>query len=292
MLTNHQFIMRFFLFHLFESPKFYLARGRDDLAISAVHGIAAKNKTKTWLTLEILHEASGHTADSTITTPAAKSSAKNVISSHLSEFSTERVRPLFATRTLATSTTLIWFCWLTIGMGYPLFNSFLPIYLSKSEPNAPPKSNEVVYRNYLILSVVGLPGSLLAYYTVDIRFIGRKGTMAISTILSGIFLFLFTLSTSEKYQLAFSALESFFQNMMYGVLYAYTPEVFPAPNRGTGTGIASLLNRIAGLCAPIIATNTMGLDPRIPVWIAGALILAAGVAMMALPIETRGRQKL
>lgn len=38
---------------------------------------------------------------------------------------------------------------------------------------------------------------------------------------------------------------------MYGVLYAYTPEVFPAPNRGTGTGIASFFNRLAGLCAPI-----------------------------------------
>ncbi len=43
---------------------------------------------------------------------------------------------------------------------------------------------------------------------------------------------------------------------MYGVLYAYTPEVFPAPNRGTGTGIASFFNRVAGLCAPIVAANS------------------------------------
>lgn len=116
--------------------------------------------------------------------------------------------------------------------------------------------------------------------------------MLISTLLSGIFLFLFTLKTTDEYQLAFSSLESFFQNMMYGVLYAYTPEVFPAPNRGTGTGVASLLNRVAGLCAPIIATNTVAGDPRVPVWVAGGLILGAGVAMAGLPIETRGRQKL
>jgi hypothetical protein len=56
--------------------------------------------------------------------------------------------------------------------------------------------------------------------------------MAIATMLSGIFLFLFTISSDSAYQLGFSSVETFFQNIMYGVLYAYTPEVFPAPNRG------------------------------------------------------------
>jgi hypothetical protein len=72
----------------------------------------------------------------------------------------------------------------------------------------------------------------------------------------------------------------------------YTPEVFPAPNRGTGTGISSFLNRIAGLCAPIIAANIPGANPNVPVFVSGALILAAFVAMVFLPIETRGKQML
>ena len=78
---------------------------------------------------------------------------------------------------------------------------------------------------------------------------------------------------------------------MYGVLYAYTPEVFPAPNRGTGTGIASCLNRIAGLCAPIVAANA-GKNANAPVFASGGLILAAFLAMCAFPIETRGKQSL
>lgn len=78
---------------------------------------------------------------------------------------------------------------------------------------------------------------------------------------------------------------------MYGVLYAYTPEIFPAPNRGTGTGIASCLNRIAGLMAPIIGIYA-SVDPVTPIYVAGALILAAFVAMVFLPIETRGKQSL
>ena len=116
-------------------------------------------------------------------------------------------------------------------------------------------------------------------YTVDIRYIGRKGTMAIATLLTGIFLFLFTISTNSNFQLTFSCLTAFVQNVTYGVLYAYTPEVFPAPNRGTGTGIASFLNRIAGLTAPIIGANVPASNPSIPIYVSGALYLAAFIAM-------------
>lgn len=71
-----------------------------------------------------------------------------------------------------------------------------------------------------------------------------------------------------------------------------TPEVFPAPNRGTGTGIASCLNRIAGLCAPIVAVNAGQADPKAPIYASGGLFLAAFVAMCLFPIETKGKQSL
>lgn len=58
-----------------------------------------------------------------------------------------------------------------------------------------------------------------------------------------------------------------------------TPEVFPAPNRGTGTGIASFLNRLAGLSAPIIGANVRSSDPLTPIYVSGALFLAAFIAM-------------
>lgn len=79
---------------------------------------------------------------------------------------------------------------------------------------------------------------------------------------------------------------------MYGVLYAYTPEVFPAPSRGTGNGIASLLNRITGICAPIVAAQGGVKDPVAPIVAAGAIYIVSFVAMVLLPIETRGQQTL
>jgi len=116
--------------------------------------------------------------------------------------------------------------------------------------------------------------------------------MAVSTLISGIFLYMFTINSNPDWQTLCSSLEGFFQNVMYGVLYAYTPEVFPAPIRGTGTGIASLLNRIAGLAAPVVAATIGSKHPTGPIIAAGIMYFIAFVAMCFLPIETRGKQSL
>lgn len=175
-------------------------------------------------------------------------------------------------------------------MGYPLFNAFLAQYLSAV--GGEEVSTYITYRNYLIVAVAGLPGSVLACLTVNIKYVGRKGTMAIGTVFTGIFVILFTLATNSDFQLGMTCAEAFFQNIMYGTLYAYTPEVFPAPNRGTGSGIASFLNRVAGLCAPLVAIYAGAADPKAPIYASAGLFFAAFLAMVLLPIETRGRQSL
>lgn len=43
---------------------------------------------------------------------------------------------------------------------------------------------------------------------------------------------------------------------MYGILYAYTPEAFPGPHRGTGDALCAGLNRIGGFIAPLIKIAT------------------------------------
>ncbi|CAI7573430.1 unnamed protein product [Penicillium pancosmium] len=280
-ITFCMFLCRFFLFTLYESPKFLVSRGRQDEAVAAVQGIAHKNRTTTWLTEEILNEIGGHPEE----TEKQSLSTVEIVKRSLERFSVQQIKPLFATKKLGISTILIWFCWTTIGMGYTLFNAFLPQYLSANS------SDYITYRNYAITAVCGIPGPLCAWYLVDVPYIGRKGTMAGSTMITGVLLFCFTASKDPNVQLVCSSLESFFQMMMYGVLYAYTPEVFPAPNRGTGSGIASCFNRIAGLMAPIIGIYA-STTPSAPIYAAGALILAAFLAMIFLPIETRGKQTM
>jgi MFS family permease len=327
-ITLVMFAIRFFVFHLFESPKFLLSRGRQAEAVAVVHGIAFRNNAKTWLTEEILDamvdddgedDAPADDADGrdlhhqlsngqSLGRVPTHISTTHIIKTRFASFSAERLRPLFKTHKLGLATLLIWFCWATIGMGYPLFNAFLPQYLSHggggdggntaadgaSATTAGAISSET-YRNYAITSIAGVPGSLLAAYLVDHRspFLGRRGTLAISTLVSAIFLFLFVLlGRSPLAQLAFSCVEAFSQNIMYGVLYAFTPEIFPAPVRGAGTGVASFLNRATGLLAPVLAANFPGDGTTAPVYLSGALIFAAFAGMCLIPIETRGRQRL
>lgn len=297
-MTFIMFLVRCFIFHLFESPKFLLSQGRQAEAVAVVHGIAYKNNRKTWLTEEILDAVVDGAA-----TPRLRRrlSATNILKNKLSSFSCNRLRPLFNSRKLGLATILVWFVWATIGMGYPLFNAFLPQYLShgggnqEQEEEAASVITGETYRNYAITSIVGVPGSLLAAYTVDLKspFLGRRGTLAISTFLSAIFLFLFVrLGKSPSSQLLFSCIEAFTQNIMYGVLYAFTPEIFPAPVRGAGTGVASFLNRATGLVAPILAANIPGDGASTPIYLSAALILAAFGGICLIPIETRGRQRL
>ena len=95
-------------------------------------------------------------------------------------------------------------------MAYPLFNAFLPQYLEHSDKGQDPVPADVVYRNYMIQSLAGVPGSFVAYYTVDMPKFGRKGTMAISTVITGLSLFLFTLSGNPSWQTFASAIQSLF----------------------------------------------------------------------------------
>lgn len=304
-ITFAMFVFRFFIFHLLESPKFLLNQGRQSEAVAVVHGIAYRNGKKTWLTSEILDDVAYDEFAQQSQAPAefVTLSSSNVLKEKLKGFSGDRLRPLFKTKTLAAATSLIWFCWATIGMGYPLFNAFLPQYFARQNGGSDDGGvqdetsaiSNITYRNYAITSVMGVPGSLLAAYLVDhpSPFLGRRGTLACSTLISAIFLFIFVLyGNSSTSQLIFSMIEAFAQNIMYGVLYAFTPEIFPAPVRGAGTGVASFLNRVTGLLAPVLAANMPGDGATTPIYMSAVLILAAFVGMCLIPIETRGAQRL
>lgn len=95
------FICRF-LFTYYESPKFLVSRGRQDEAVAAVQGIARKNKTTTWLTVEVLNEIAGLPEDNQ---PQAMSTVQ-IIKRSFERFSYQQVVPLFGSKRLGFSSTL------------------------------------------------------------------------------------------------------------------------------------------------------------------------------------------
>jgi hypothetical protein len=95
------FLCRFFLFTLYESPKFLVSRGRQDEAVAAVQGIAHKNKTTTWLTEEIMNEVGGYPEEN----KKQSLSTGEIIKRSLERFSVQQIKPLFRTKRLAVSST-------------------------------------------------------------------------------------------------------------------------------------------------------------------------------------------
>ncbi|KAL9940389.1 hypothetical protein V8E36_001094 [Tilletia maclaganii] len=321
-ITFVLFLFRFAIFDLPESPKFLVAKGRDAEAVAVMREIARRNGitlTPQQLSVSLLRGLSGESgsedgdkADDEAQVEDAQRSGgvKGVLQGvllapvnvargfgqiRLEHFKPDmsHVYPLFAGKKMAYNTSIVILLWGIIGLAYPLFNAFLPLLLAGLT-----ESTDTTYRNYAIISVCGIPGSILAAWMVDLPRSGRRGAMAIGTLATGLLLIgIAQVGRNANANLALNCITASAQNIMYGVLYSYTPECFPAPHRGTGDGIASSFNRITGAMAPIISiyTVTKGNSdsvPTFPVYIAAGLFCSAAVLMCTLTVESRGRTAL
>ncbi|CAE7189907.1 unnamed protein product, partial [Rhizoctonia solani] len=286
-------IIRFFVFRLYESQKYLMGRGRFEEAVQVVHAVAKYNGKTTALTTEELETAGvtgGHeeTAKGLEAGPAElDTSTRAALKRKFEQFNGDHVRSLFVTRKLAISTSLVITIWAIIGLAFPLYNAFVTYFLATRGADFGDGSVYITYRNQVILSVIGVPGALLGGWAVEVPFLGRRGTLSITTILTGIFLFASTTARSSDALLGWNCGYSFTSNIMYGVLYAMTPELFPTKDRGTGNGIAATANRIFGIMAPIIALYA-DLSTSVPIYVSGALFILAGLVALLLPFEPRG----
>ncbi|KAF2019617.1 MFS general substrate transporter [Aaosphaeria arxii CBS 175.79] len=281
------FVLRFVCFTIYESPKYLMGKGQDAEAVKVVHEVARRNGKTSSLTLEDL-EACNSLAPGTVPT---QSHATAAIKRNLEKVNTEHVKALFASKKLAYSTTLITIVWAFIGLGFPLYNAFLPFIQDSRGADFGDGSTYLTYRNSLIIASLGVPGCLLGGLLVETPKVGRKGTLAAATILTGVFLFGSTTALTSDALLGWNCAYNFMSNIMYAVLYAYTPEIFPTKDRGTGNAITASANRIFGIMAPIIAMYS-NLQTSAPVYVSGALFIASGVLVLLLPFESRGKASM
>lgn len=212
----------------------------------------------------------------------------------------ERIAPLFSPE-LRTTTILVWGIWASASMAYSMYPSclinsryysFLPKFLISVPSFFSPQAD------YVIISFAGIPGSVAAMYAVDTS-LGRKGTMVISTVSTLISLLAFVLfstntagvdnhSATAFILLVANMAASFASNIMWGVLYSFTPEAFPTPVRATAYGIASSFSKMAGIFAPLatgIFLRWGGIE--LPLWVSVGLFGVEAGLMWMLPFDTR-----
>ncbi|KAI0947531.1 MFS sugar transporter [Taiwanofungus camphoratus] len=289
-------ILRGFVFHLYESPKYLMGRGRDEKAVEVVQRVAQYNGKVCGLTVEMLRDAGSVTSkdekgEGEREELIIDTSARAAVFRKLRKFSGKHVKSLFATRKLAYSTALLIAVWALIGLAFPLYNGFVTYYLATRGADFGDGSVYITYRNQVILSVIGVPGALLAGWMVEIPYLGRKGTLAISTVITGVFLFASTTARTSNALLGWNCGYTFTSNVMYGVLYAVSPELFPTKDRGTGNAIVASANRVFGIMAPIIALYA-NLATAVPIYVSGALFIVAGFISLLLPFEPRGKASM
>jgi hypothetical protein len=109
-ITVLMFVIRFWLFTIYESPKYLMGKGKDEEAVRIVREVARRNGKETTLTVEDLRacEPEGY---------VHQAKAADAVKRKLADVSFDRVKALFATRKLALSTGLIMGIWAFIGLG-------------------------------------------------------------------------------------------------------------------------------------------------------------------------------
>lgn len=284
-LAMIMFVGRFIFFTMYESPKYLMGKGRNGDAVDVIHEVARRNGKTTSLTREDLdvldreqEQEQGFLATS-------------LVRQRLEKVNFEHVRALFDSPKRAYSTTLIILVWALIGLGYPLYNAFLPYITAQRGAAYGDGSTYITYRNSLIIAVMGIPGCLFGGFLVELPRFGRRGALSVSTVLTGVFLLASTTASTSDTLLGWNCAFSFMSSLMYAVLYAYTPEIFLTKDRGTGNALTASANRVFGVMSPIIAMFA-NLETAIPVYVSGALFLTAGILVISMPYESQGKASL
>ncbi|KAI5848754.1 major facilitator superfamily domain-containing protein [Morchella snyderi] len=277
-------VVRIAVFGIPESPRYLLAVGDDAGAVAAVDYVARKNGKVSPLALADLEAVDRRMGIASAgEAEKKKKSVLGVVVASVKDYRGQHIRALFSTRGMGFHCTVLWTIWAAVGISFPLYFSFLPSYLAARFTTTSTQND--IYKNYLIVSIVGLAGPFLAGYLIETR-LGRRWAMALAFTVSGVFLFLYTMAASEAADLGFQCAVAILGNFSYAVLYTYTAESFPAPHRGTGNGIASCLVRIMGMFAPLISANT-GFT-TVPIYVSAGLWVLCGALTCCLRFETYG----
>ncbi len=148
--------------------------------------------------------------------------------------------PKFRVRTI-----MLWLAWFGIVYSYYGIFMWLPSIVF-AQGLAVVKTFEYV----LIMTLAQLPGYFAAAWLVDI--IGRKYTLSLFLLMSGVCSYFFGNSVTPNELLMWGAAMSFFNLGAWGVIYTYTPEMYPTAIRALGSGWAAGFGRIGGMLAPVL----------------------------------------
>lgn len=173
--------------------------------------------------------------------------------------------PEFRLRTLC-----IWLIWFCVNFAY--YGAFIWI------PSILVDAGYDLVRSFgftLLITLAQLPGYAVAAWLIEVW--GRRTTLSVFLAGSAVSAVLFGTAEGVGAIIATGMALSFFNLGAWGALYAVTPEIYPTSLRGTGSGWAAGVGRIASIVAPLIVPVLLGVGgaPLLFAIFAGFFIIAA-----------------
>jgi putative MFS transporter len=187
-------------------------------------------------------------------------------------------RPAYARRT-----AMLWILWFGITFTYYGIFLYVPSLLA-ARGLSEVRSNEF----FFLSTIAQIPGYFSAAWLVE-RW-GRKPTLIAYLLGTAAAAFLFGNSGAGADAFAYAALLSFFNLGAWGVVYAYSPELYPTAVRATGAGVAAAVGRLGGIIGPFLTpvlVPTLGQSGVFVMFMVVLLVTALSVRLLAE--ETSGR---
>ena len=191
----------------------------------------------------------------------------------------------------ARRTAMLWILWFGMVFSYYGIFTWLPQILATSAGYGLVRSFEFV----LIITLAQIPGYFSAAYLVE-RW-GRKPTLVVYLLGSAAAALAFGLrglgaDASGAEIVLWGSLVSFFNLGAWGVLYGYTPELYPTAARGSGAGWAAGIGRVGGIVGPYLVGLMLGggtFGPGAVFVVFAVVLLVIALDVLILGEETMGR---
>ena len=190
----------------------------------------------------------------------------------------------------ARRTFMLWVLWFGMVFSYYGIFTWLPQILASSG-----RGIATSFGFVLLITLAQVPGYFSAAYLVE-RW-GRKGTLVVYLLGCAVAALVFGVrglaaGVSGTELVLWGSLVSFFNLGAWGVVYGYTPELYPTASRGSGTGWATGVGRIGGIAGPylvgvMIGAPGLGVVAVFSMFAAVLVVIAADVWLLGE--ETRGR---
>jgi len=140
----------------------------------------------------------------------------------------------------------------------------------------------------IAVTLAQIPGYYSAAFLLDR--VGRKPIATAYLAMAGVACILLSQARAPEPILLWSAVISFFNLGAWAALYAYTPELYPTRVRGTGSGAAASIGRVAGTVAPTLTPLLYSYGGLAASFVMFALIHILGaVTVVAFGVETKGK---